>query len=258
MCKMISCLVSRDYKVFAANGLHSHSEIAEKLCLDEDKYLKYEYPLSEHKFPINEENLKQDWEMDKAPFEAKAGHDNAALYFIRQCAETPEKLIAFVRKDNWDEGQLVSLLTDPARAEYNKVRSSALAEYKKVESPAIAEYKKVQDPAFTEYKKVQGPAWTEYDKVRGLALAEYNKACSSAFTEYKKVQGLAFTEYEKVHSSAWTEYNKVRSLALAEYKKVQGPAFTEYEKVRSSAIAEYEKACIEFWCQLFEKAENRK
>ena len=114
MCKMISCLISRDCKVFAVDGVHSHTGIAKHFSLDEDKYLKYE-------FHLDKRELFQDFAMDQVPFSAKASHDRAAQAFFDDCAGTAEKLIAFVRRGNWDQDVLLPLLTPEARAEHYKV-----------------------------------------------------------------------------------------------------------------------------------------
>ncbi len=108
MCQLISCLVSRRGKVFAVDGVHSHSEIAKILKIDEDKHLKYEFHLKERK-------LFQDFNSDSAPFEAKASHDKAAMDFFEDCAGTPEKLIEFVKRGNWDGGVLTWSLDRASR-----------------------------------------------------------------------------------------------------------------------------------------------
>ena len=72
---MISCLVDQQGKVHAVNGIHSHSEIAEQLGIDQDQCLAYEFDLVKRL-------LIQDFDMDKAPFEAKASHDQAAQAFF--------------------------------------------------------------------------------------------------------------------------------------------------------------------------------
>jgi len=73
------------------------------------------------------------------------------------------------------------LLTQQARAEYEKVRQPARAEYKKVGQQAWAEYEKVEQQAWAEYEKVKQQARAEYEKVRQQAWAEYKKVGQPAF-----------------------------------------------------------------------------
>ena len=45
--------------------------------------------------------------------------------------------------------EMLVILTQPARAEYEKIEQQALAEYKKIEQPARAEYEKIRQQAFS-------------------------------------------------------------------------------------------------------------
>ena len=176
MCRMISILVSRSGAVFARDGVHSHSDLAKLHDIDEDQHLKYE-------FHLDKRELFQDFEMDKVPFKAKASHDQAAQSFFDSCAGTPELLVKYVQRGNWDESVLSSLLSAFAETEYEKVRNSALTKYEKVRDSAWTEYDKVRDSAWTEYDKVRDSAWAEYDKVRRPAGAKYDKVCASTWTK---------------------------------------------------------------------------
>jgi hypothetical protein len=71
-------------------------------------------------------------------------------------------------------------VSEPALAEYEKVKQQALAEYQKVTQQALAEYQKVKQPALAEYQKVTQPAWAEYEKVTQPAWAEYEKVKQTA------------------------------------------------------------------------------
>jgi len=59
-------------------------------------------------------------------------------------------------------------------------RGLAVAE-KLLSQPALAEYEKVRQSAWAEYKKIRQSAWAEYEKVRQSAWAEYEKVEQSAF-----------------------------------------------------------------------------
>ena len=122
MCKMISCLVDRSARVFAFDGVHSHAKIAEMASISEDSCLKYEYRIKEKK-------LVQDFDSDSAPFVARQSHDNAALNFFEAASGTPEKLIAFVQRGNWDEAELVPLLNKESRKTYDAARDAAWKTY---------------------------------------------------------------------------------------------------------------------------------
>jgi hypothetical protein len=91
------------------------------------------------------------------------------------------------------------LLSQPAWAEYEKIRQQALAEYKKIGQQAWAEYKKIRQQALAEYEKIEQPAWAEYEKIR-----------QPAWAEYEKIRQQALAEYEKIEQPAWAEYKKIR------------------------------------------------
>ena len=100
---MISCLVPKTGAVYAVDGVVSHSEIARICKVDEDRCLKYEFDLTTR-------TLEQDFAMDAAPFEAKQSHDAAAQAFFDASAGSATKLIAFVKRGNWNEQYLRPLL----------------------------------------------------------------------------------------------------------------------------------------------------
>ena len=79
------------------------------------------------------------------------------------------------------------LLSPARRAEYERVRDSALAEYERVRAPALAEYEGIRASALAEYEHVRAPAWAEYKRVRAPAWAEYERFIASAwFAGWKK------------------------------------------------------------------------
>jgi hypothetical protein len=88
----------------------------------------------------------------------------------------------------------ISILTQPARAEYEKIKQSAWAEYKKIEQPARAEYEKIKQSAWAEYEKIEQSTWAEYKKIEQPAWAEYEKIKQSAWAEYEKIEQPAFWE----------------------------------------------------------------
>ncbi len=117
------------------------------------------------------------------------------------------------------------LLTQPAWAEYNKIKQQALAEYNKIEQQALAEYNKIEQPALAEYNKIKQQALAEYNKIEQQALAEYNKIEQQALAEYNKIKQPALAEYNKIEQQALAEYNKIEQPALAEYNKIKQQAF---------------------------------
>jgi hypothetical protein len=75
------------------------------------------------------------------------------------------------------------LLSEPARAEYERVRAPALAVYNNVLTAAWAEYSRATEPAWAEYSRAIATALEEYDKANATARAEYNKAMAPAFAK---------------------------------------------------------------------------
>ena len=152
MCQMISCLVSKAGKVYAKDGVHSHSAIAAAFGIDEDKHLKYEFVLATR-------TLKQYFEMDAAPFAAKQSHDEAARRFFDACAGTPRKLRVYVKRGNWLPDYLLPLLIAPAEKAYNE----AIAPAEKACNEAIAPAGKAHNEAIATaekaYNEATAPAW---------------------------------------------------------------------------------------------------
>ena len=79
------------------------------------------------------------------------------------------------------DGTPQELLTNTARAEYDKIKNPAEAEYDKITNTAWAEYEKITNPAGAEYDKIANTARAEYDKIKNPALAEYLKITNPAF-----------------------------------------------------------------------------
>ena len=141
MCQMISCLVSKAGKVYAVDGVHSHSEIATRCNVDEDKCLKYE-------FNLQTQTLKQDFNMDCAPFAAKQSHDEAARRFFDACAGTPRKLRAYVKRGNWLPDDLLPLLTAPAQKAYCEACATAGKAYNEARATAGKAHNEACAPAW--------------------------------------------------------------------------------------------------------------
>ena len=87
----------------------------------------------------------------------------------KKCAGSAKALIAHVQKCGKIDNALVNLLTEPALAEYNKIKDQAWAEYHKITDPALAEYNKIKEPALAEYSKIKDPALAEYSKIKDPA-----------------------------------------------------------------------------------------
>jgi cell division septum initiation protein DivIVA len=111
---------------------------------------------------------------------------------------------------------------------------------------ARAEYDKITNPARAEYLKITNPALAEYDKIKNTARAEYDKIKNTAWAEYEKITNTAWAEYDKITNTARAEYNKITNTARAEYNKITNPALAEYEKITNTA----------FWA-LFADVNNR-
>ena len=170
MCNMISCLVGKDVRVYAKDGLHSHSEISRAFGISEDQCLKYE-------FILRVRELFQDFNMDHAPFDAKASHDRAAQRFFDECASTPEKFIAFVERGNFNKNVLIELLTEPARGAYYRAEESASEAYNRATTFALKVYDKVMSSVAAD---------EAYNEARASALEALNRAMVSAWIELFK------------------------------------------------------------------------
>ena len=152
MCQMISCLVSKTGKVYAVDGIHSHSKIAEKCGIDEDRHLKYEFDLKTRK-------LKQDFDMDAAPFAAKQSHDEAAQGFFDLCAGTPARLRAYVKRGSFLSDYLVPLLTAAARKTYNEATAAAGKAYDEATAAARKAYDEAIAAPRKAYDEATAAAW---------------------------------------------------------------------------------------------------
>ena len=185
MCRMISILVGRDGHVYQADRIHSHSALAEHFNLNQDKFLAYEFHLDERK-------LFQDFQMDKVPFEAKASHDQAAQAFFDEAAGTPKKLIAFVKKGNWQRGELIVLLSQEAWETLSKTCQEAWKAYDKACQEAGETYNK----ACQEVQEAHTKAYQE-------ALKAHDKTCQEAWEIYYKAYQKAREVYDKACQEAW-------------------------------------------------------
>jgi hypothetical protein len=72
------------------------------------------------------------------------------------------------------------LLTDAARAEYERARAAAWAEAARAEA---AEFERATAPALAEYLRARASAWDEYDRAKDAAWAEFERAKARAFAE---------------------------------------------------------------------------
>ena len=176
MCRMISCLVDRGGKVYARDGVHSHSAIAELCGINEDKCLKYEFDLVRRE-------LVQDFTSDSAPFGAKQSHDQAAQRFFNACAGDADKLIAFVRRGNWDRDLLPQLLVP-----------SALKLYNETYAPARKLYEETRASALKLYDETYASAWKLYDETCATALKLYDETCAPAWKLYNETCASAWCE----------------------------------------------------------------
>ena len=147
---MISCLVDRVGKVYAKDCVHSHSQLAVALGIDEDKCLKYEFDLAKRE-------LVQDFGC--APFEARASHDKAALEFFSECAGTSEKLIEYVERGNWDKDSLLPLLMAPAQLAYDEAKAPAQLAYDEATAPARRAYNEAMASAWLAYNETAKCTW---------------------------------------------------------------------------------------------------
>lgn len=215
MCRMISCLVDRRGKVYAADGVHSHSAIAEAHGISQDDCLAYEYHLDK---PVSQ-RLYQDFTIDGAHFKAMASHDQAALNFFHDCASTPERLIAFVLRGNWSD-ELPGLLTPEALVLYRKTIAEAVARYDKTYAEVRAIYSRTYDKALALYNKTCIDAWTLYSK-KTCTKAEVlrDKTCDEAFALYEKTRDEAGALHVKTCDEASALYGKIRDEAWGKFFK---------------------------------------
>jgi hypothetical protein len=154
---MISCLVSKTGKVYAKDGVHSHSAIATACKVDEDRCLKYEFDLVTR-------TLKQDFDMDAVPFAAKQSHDAAAQGFFDACAGSATKLMAYVRRGNWDSKHLRPLLSAPALKAYDEACASAEKAYDEARAPR-----------WKAYDEARATAWLRLFRVKASRIAAWQK-----------------------------------------------------------------------------------
>ena len=186
MCYMISCLVGRSGKVYAFDGVHSHSEIAERAKINEDKYLKYEYRIAS-------KELIQDFNMDSTPFKPKQSHDQAAMAFFEECCGTPKKLIAFVKRGNWDENELLPLLNKDSQKKLNSACDAAWKEYYSIRAVALKKYESEK----------------EYSAACTAAEKKYYTVCIDAAREYESIRDVSWKEFESVCAVIWVKlYSK--------------------------------------------------
>ncbi len=239
MCNMIACLVDRDAKVHAKNGVHSHSKIAKICRVNEDKCLRYEYRLATRR-------LFQDFTIDEAPFWPKQSHDQAAQRFFDGCAGTPEKLIAYVKKGNWDEEALPDLLTGLASVKFDEVCADAEAKYEKVCNVAEAKYEKVCDAAEA-----------KFDKARAAAEAKRCKARAAAEAKLCKARTTTEAQFDKAFDAAQAQFNKACNAAEAKRDKACDAAEAKCDKARATAEVQFNKVSIPIWIKLFRDPANR-
>lgn len=164
MCQMISILVGHDGTVYAVDGVHSHSEIATRCGVNEDKCLRYE-------FDLKKRQLKQDFNMDMAPFEAKQSHDAAAQRFFDQCAGDADTLIAFVKRGNWRDVDLRPLLLAQAREAFNEARAPAWNAFEEAVAAARKAYDEAVAAACNAYDEAVAPAWIDLFAVPSNRIA---------------------------------------------------------------------------------------
>jgi hypothetical protein len=170
MSEMISCLVNRKCKVYTQDGVHSHSGLAKIFGIKQDKCLAYEFDLVERQ-------LVQDFDMDGVPFKPKASHDLAAQEFFNRCAGTPERLIAYVRRGNWDDALLSLLLTFVAEGKLDKALDAAGKRYDECLNIASKKCEKALTGPTQKYVL----ACEEYRKVQAAVEKRYNMACAQAW-----------------------------------------------------------------------------
>jgi hypothetical protein len=88
-------------------------------------------------------------------------------------ANFPEPIVKAIKAGlmaGFKDGTPQELLTNPALAEYEKIRIPARAEYLKIKKTAWAEYLKIKKTARAEYEKIRIPAWAEYLKIKNTAF----------------------------------------------------------------------------------------
>lgn len=108
-----------------------------------------------------------------------------------------------------------NLLTDTAKAKYDKVCKSDWAEFEKARVSAWAEFEKVRVPAQAELDEVHEPAWDECNKASAAAWDECSKVCAPAWAEFNKVCGPALAKYDEVVIPARALLAKVQARAFA-------------------------------------------
>ena len=85
------------------------------------------------------------------------------------------------RRRSFFSNDMLVILKQAARAEYEKIRQAALAKYLKIQQAAEAEYLKIQQPAEAKYLNIEQAARAEYDKIEQPAEAKYEKIQQATF-----------------------------------------------------------------------------
>ncbi len=253
MCEMISCLVDREGRVYAKDGVHSHTAIAKALDVDEDRCLKYE-------FRLVTKRLVQDFFMDCAPFEAKKSHDDAAQAFFDKCASTPERLIAFVKRGNFEEDILFGLLTINARDAYGRAVEILKKKSDRAERLAEKAHSKLYESADREFDKVERIADRIYFKTVKSAKRAYDKVDKAMKLEYKldrKTRELAEDTYCKSLEYAERARRKSVGSAEATHRKATESSKKELNKVLALVEKRLNKVKKLAWIELFSKSGNR-
>ncbi|GEM_PF-2344062 len=196
----------------------------------------------------------------------KKSRDTAAQKFFDECAGTPEKLMSYVERGNWDERILTCLLVDPAQVEYHKARDVAGVECCGACKAAEVEWINASNAAAVQWNNACGAAGAKYNNAYGAAAVQWNNACDAAFDAYSEdnswdaPRGPVIPSVMKPYyacDAAREEHHKSCANAVAKQKKADVAARAEYDKACGAALAEYIKACIQNWLRIFANPKNR-
>ncbi|TSC81406.1 MAG: hypothetical protein G01um101419_820 [Parcubacteria group bacterium Gr01-1014_19] len=211
MCQMISCLVTKDARALGKDGVHSHTQIAAIHKVDQDRCLAYE-------FPLDQRRLYQDFNMDRAPFEAKQSHDRAAMSFFNDKVGTPRKLMAYVAKNSKsnDDVMLFLLLINEAQESFDASRRDSARKRDASIERAVKIFNKspVVVKAMADYKRFID------NGLHGAALRDkYERAVIGAKKTLNECRDQAEREYEVQCTHAWLDLFKKCSNRIEVWRK---------------------------------------
>jgi len=199
MHEMISFLVDREANIYAQNGVCKSWEIAKIFGINQRECLVGQFDLVNRVLYFTDSS-----------FRVMSNHASAAKEFFTKCAGTPESLIAFVERGNWDGNVLPLLLNIEARRLFflemeptRKLQLEAIELARNVHEEAIVNadmgHQEAVDLARKKYTRDQH--YLEADTV-------YDRSVISAKKSRRESELLEHNSYDEAVESARKAYNE--------------------------------------------------